>query len=146
MKTQIFTHLWHFVSPQVHSNLYDWQDNYVVSENAWLHPTVLRALVPDLLFTPWWRKYESPTFLKPMFNQISWRCRRSRIVNWQSRTRSPEVSRVAVISWHLCVDFSEAMGGGIAGEHPFEFVSVVLTIYLCTYRRCLGTNIFCWEQ
>ena len=34
----------------------------------------------------------------------------------------------------LCVDLSEAVGSGIAEEHPFEFVSAVLTIYTIAYR------------
>ena len=69
------------------------------------------------------------------------------LTNW---TRSPYVLRVAVMPWQLCVDFSEVMGAVLQGEHPFEFVSAVLTIY--TYigprvaTRCLGTNIFYGEQ
>ena len=123
----IVAHFRHFVSPRLRSDLW---------LNAWLHPTVLRVLVPDLLFAPWWREHESSTFLRLMFHQRRCIFKRSRIVSWQSRTRSPAVLRVAVMPWQLCVDFSEAMGGANArtGEHPFEFGSAVLTIYVhfCT--------------
>ena len=124
--------------------------DYVVSENAWLHPPVLRVLLPDLVFTPWSREHQSPTFLKPMLHRRRWRFNLRATSLFDKSGRDRQKFR----GWPLCHDrpvstFHKRWVVVLKGEHPFQFVSAVFTIYVHRHMGCHAlprNEHFPWEQ